>query len=79
MNAPGFISQQHLGSGCLTTYWHQQEQQGYINPFTAPVCKTYWHQQEQQGYINPFTAPVCKVSGLKDARMHLQTVHLPVR
>ena len=28
--------------------------------------------------INPFTAPACKISGLKDARKHLQTVYFPV-
>ena len=28
--------------------------------------------------INPFTAPACKISGLKDARTHLQTVYFPV-
>ena len=27
---------------------------------------------------NPFTAPACKISGVKDARAHLQTVHFPV-
>ena len=25
----------------------------------------------------PFTAPACKISGLKDARMRLQTVYFP--
>ena len=28
--------------------------------------------------INPFIAPACKISGLKDARTRLQTVHFPV-
>ena len=28
--------------------------------------------------FNPFTAPACKLSGLKDARARLQTVHFPV-
>ena len=27
--------------------------------------------------INPFTAPACNISGLKDVRTHLQTVHFP--
>ena len=28
--------------------------------------------------INPFTAPACSVSGMNDARTHLQTVYFPV-
>ena len=29
--------------------------------------------------VNPFTAPACNISGLKDARTHLQTVYFLVQ
>ena len=36
--------------------------------FTPPQSKVF----------NPFNAPACNISGLKDARACLQTVHFPV-
>ena len=34
--------------------------------------------ERERERINLFTAPACKISGLKDARIHLQTVYFPV-
>ena len=37
-----------------------------------------WLSGKKWIVFNPFTAPACTVSGLKDGRMHLQTVYFPV-
>ena len=61
---PGFVlCSQALGHGGLQTHLILQQ-----CVFDSPITIT-----------NPFNAPVCKISGLKDVRTRLHTVHFPVQ
>ena len=57
-------------------WWQQQTEKERKREIESR--QTDREAERERERINLFTAPACKISGLKDARIHLQTVYFPV-
>ncbi len=56
---------------CVTRWWNA------FPATTRALMLAFSQLLDDQELFNPFAALACKISGLKDARTHLQTVYFP--